>query len=372
MSRTSTIIVVAVLALAAATGYAVYTIYGRQNNPVCRTSSLVGKIDLPLPPGFYPNSGGIAYDSAKGKIYLTEATSNSVAVISVASGNVTKNISLDSQPHLLWAAPLVYDPAKGYIYVLNGHGLTIISDSTDSVVGNVTLPAIPNWAAYDPSNGRVYATTGSMLTGMGDKPGTLYAVSDESNSVVGNVTIGYWPVQVTADGRGKLYVLDYVANSTGSYRGAVTVVSDSSNSVVKNVVLSAYPPGRFAGIAYDSRSGYLFLTATITAPHGPPVSSIYVISPSDKVTEIGTSINSVYTSISYDSAKDCVYIADSEAPDIVVVSGGNYTIIQTILFPHEDYPVAPMYFAFNEAAGFTYLSDQGGRVWIILDGRVTS
>ncbi|HEY6536163.1 MAG TPA: YncE family protein, partial [Candidatus Nitrosocosmicus sp.] len=86
-----------------------------------------------IPVGHFPQ--GVAYDSAAGRVYVTNAASNTLSVISTSTNKVIVTIPVGSNPY-----GVAYDSAAGRVYVVNGgsNTLSVISTSTNKVI--VTIP----------------------------------------------------------------------------------------------------------------------------------------------------------------------------------------------------------------------------------------
>jgi len=56
---------------------------------------------------------------------------------------------------------VAYDPANGDVYVANfGDGIvSVISDSTNTVIANVSVPGTPADVAYDSAKGEIFVST---------------------------------------------------------------------------------------------------------------------------------------------------------------------------------------------------------------------
>src|SRR5271157_474160 len=82
---------------------------------------------------------GIAYDPAKGELFVANYGSNTVSVISDSTNSVVANVSVRSP------VGVVYDPAKGEIFVINlfGSAVSVISDSDNSVLASVPVGSEP-------------------------------------------------------------------------------------------------------------------------------------------------------------------------------------------------------------------------------------
>ena len=131
----------------------------------------------------------LAYDSGKGEIFVgSESTEspygNLIQVISDSTNKVVATIQFTASDPTL--GPMAYNPAKGEIYVNSGISTTvgIISDSTNKFVGAVNTNGVAGSAcgiAYDSGTGTVYA-----ISNIGT-PGSIAVISDSSGST-GTVT----------------------------------------------------------------------------------------------------------------------------------------------------------------------------------------
>jgi len=84
---------------------------------------------------------GVAYDSAKGEVFVANGASNTVSVISDGNNAVVKNIAIGGAPY-----GIAYDSSKGEVFVANGgssNTVYVISDSGNALVATVTLPVAP-------------------------------------------------------------------------------------------------------------------------------------------------------------------------------------------------------------------------------------
>ena len=142
----------------------------------------------------------------------------------------------------------------GEIFVTNGNSNTVsvISDSTNTVVATINLPTGngPNYVAYDPGKAEIFVT---------DSGNYVYVISDSTNAVVATVDLNL-NHEVSPDGlaydssMGEMFVADFVTND-------VSVISDSTNTVVATVNLPLID--HFAApffLAYDSAKGEVFVT----------------------------------------------------------------------------------------------------------------
>jgi YVTN family beta-propeller protein len=85
----------------------------------------------------YPSIAGEAYDSGMGEVFVTNSGSNNVSVVSDSSNSVVAKVNVGSGP-----GSLAYDSAKGEVFVANYRAgtISVISDSSNKVVDTMTLP----------------------------------------------------------------------------------------------------------------------------------------------------------------------------------------------------------------------------------------
>ena len=210
------------------------------------------------------NPVGVAYDSGKGEIFVANWGDNTVSVISdtnnavlatVPTGtNFIGQISPAGSPEPIG---VTYDSAKGEIYVVNsyphtisGGTVSVISDSNNTVLTSILVGIDPYYAAYDSGKGEVFVTN--------DGDVFVSVISDSTNAVVANVTlpqgaIGSWGIAYDS-GKSEIFIVNQY--------GKVYVLSDSPNGLIETVNLSnaTISVGNTHSIAYDANKGEMFVT----------------------------------------------------------------------------------------------------------------
>lgn len=162
----------------------------------------------------------------------------------------------------LMGAPLsmAYDSAKGEVYVAeqaypgnpnppNIYNLSVISVSTGRLVANLPLTGWTTIGSplYDPVRGEVLLPD--------PEPNLIDVISDSNNTVIGTVDLptASYPVMMTYDpANGEIFVV----NRGGCGTGTVSVISDSNDSVVTTIAVGSCPQA----IAYDSKVNEVFVT----------------------------------------------------------------------------------------------------------------
>jgi YVTN family beta-propeller protein len=187
------------------------------------------------------NPCALAVNAAYGEdgiLYVADAGSNAVSVISGASNTVVATVGVGSDPR-----GIAYDSDNGYVYVNDeGSGTaSVINGKTNTVIG--TIPSVNGAgehtsAQYDTSNGLVYMCAS----------GGVSVIDPTTNTVIKRIT-GMSPYTMGYDpGSGNMYV-----TSAGS---SVWVVSGATNTIAATI---SGPFSSSEGITYDTANGYLYM-----------------------------------------------------------------------------------------------------------------
>jgi YVTN family beta-propeller protein len=190
----------------------------------------------------------IAYDSAKGELFVTNSYDNTVSVISDSTNTVVATIPVGTEPF-----SIAYDSGKSEIFVVNfstdtrNYSLSVISDSTNTVVATVALPGYPSFLVYDSGKGEIF-----VPTGIGTNSGVVTVISDSTNAVVATISnLNEAQIEglVYDSGREQVFVALHQSNK-------VVAISDSTNKVVETIPVGHLP---WVG-TYDSGNGAIYFT----------------------------------------------------------------------------------------------------------------
>ncbi len=230
--------------------------------------------------------GDLVYDSGRGEVFVLDegaervvgsypnnvlTTSGVVSVISTSTNAVVASIPVDDAPNAI-----AYDPARGEIFVGNigktandssasntATGLvSVISDSSNSVVANIPVGPDPDGMTYDPSKGEIFVSN----EGSASVSGSISVVSDSSNSVIATIPLADAGESVYDPTLGEVVVVTPDSDSAA-------VISDATDSVVGTESAGPHP----FSIAYDSGKGEIFvsnpLNDTLTVISGASTTS---------------------------------------------------------------------------------------------------
>jgi YVTN family beta-propeller protein len=136
---------------------------------------------------------GVAYDLAKAEIFVTHSGVNTVTVISDSTNTIIANISVGLTPE-----ELAYDSRTGQLFVANtvDGTVSVISDSTNQVVSTVTVGNGPFGVAYDPSKSEVFVTNAA--------DSTVSVISDSSSTSTPTATASSTPTTTPEFGSAAL------------------------------------------------------------------------------------------------------------------------------------------------------------------------
>jgi len=231
--------------------------------PPAHAQSIVATVSV----GDYPQ--GVAYDSSKGEVFVSNSQNNTISVISDANNTVIATVDVGAWPRFV-----AYDSSKGEVFVANSQNNTIsvISDANNTVVAAINVGRNPVGVAYDSSKGEVFVSNAD--------DNTVSVTSETNNTVIATVNVGERPIGVAYDSsRGELFVANYENNT-------ISVISDSTNAVVATLKVGSSP----VGVAYDSSKGEVFVANF----YGNTVSVI-----SDATNATSNSTTSTTSSISF-------------------------------------------------------------------------
>ncbi len=216
--------------------------------------------------------GNLAYDPAKGEVFVSQYDTNDVCVISDSTNTVVASIPVGFE-----ATDIVYDSGRGEIWVDNGsYSVSIISDATNRVVGTINVGGQP-WGffsnmAYDPAEGEIFLTSMESVIVISDSTRTQIASVPESAPL----SVAY------ASGRGEVYVANYNSNTT-------SVISDADKRIVQNIPVD-FP----TAVVYDSGKDEIFVANGGLVPiTGFVGTSVTILTPQLVVPSVFSSTNSV-------------------------------------------------------------------------------
>ena len=259
---------------------------------------------------------GIAYDNANGFMYVANSglASNNVSVIDGLTERVIATINVSSQEGQ-YLNGIAYDPANGNLYVAHSGGdleVSIISPSTDRVIGNVSAVDGPTAIAYDPVDSDIYVTSSYN--------NTVAVINSSTNTVTHCVSLPGTPYY----GGGLAYDPEnefmYVSNGKSN----VSVINSSTYNVTASIVCGGGPEG----LTFDSANHDIYLanydTSTVSVISTRFVS--YMVNFSETGLAPGTNWLVRVSGINGTSASSTIdFLEPNGSYSFNVSSNGNYS-----------------------------------------------
>jgi YVTN family beta-propeller protein len=277
--------------------------------------------------GLNPNT--VIQDPGKGEIFVTLTNSNTVSVISDSSNKIVANVTVGSG-----VSGMAYDSGKGEVLVANGNSddVSVIDDSTNAVVATIPEGAGTGGIAYDPAKGELFISNGNS--------DNVSIVNDTTNHQVATVSVGSGPSNLAYDpSLGEVFVVNYVSFN-------VSVISDTTDKVVANIPLGIGPNC----IAYDSERdemfvGYYGYGATIG-------NSVSVISDATNKVVANITVGSQVQFLTYDPANGAVFDANQLSDSISEIADANNSVVSTITVGSN-----PVGIAYDSSNGYVYVGN---------------
>jgi YVTN family beta-propeller protein len=198
----------------------------------------------------------VAYDPAKGEIFVVNTNAGTVSVISDTTNTVVATIPLGNPVPIGVASWIVYDSGRAELFVslsfaYNGE-VAVISDSNNSIVGKILVGGEPEGVVYDSAKGEIFVANALSKA--------VSVISDTTNTVVANVTVPYGTLAMAYDsGKGEIFATNLPPNNSSNPNASsntISVISDSSNTAIATITVGSNPQG----IAYDSGKNEIFVT----------------------------------------------------------------------------------------------------------------
>jgi YVTN family beta-propeller protein len=264
---------------------------------------------------------GIAYDSGKSEVFVANAENGTVTVISDSNNAVVATVPVGFGP-----SGVAYDPSKGEVFVASSgetvspSDVSVISDTTNTVVDTINvnqtsvvdgeiLQTALEGIAYDPAKSELFVANYGL--------DSVIVIADTNNSVVATVPVGSYPSDVAYDpARGEVFV----ANSNSNF---TSIISDATNKVIANVTVGEDP----VGVAYDPSKGQLFVTNVEGTSYvegtynGTSDGTVSVISDATNKVVANVTVGLSPGGIAYDSGKGELFVLSSTATLNIISDG---------------------------------------------------
>ncbi|MCI4343566.1 MAG: hypothetical protein L3J92_05580 [Thermoplasmata archaeon] len=267
------------------------------------------------------NPTGVAYDSGKGEIFVTNYGSNNVSVINSTTDTYVGSVPVEYGP---FAA--AYDAAKGEVFVADwaSANVSVIDDSTNTIVRSVPVGNSPYAIAYDSAKGEMFVTNRAAynLSVIND---TTYAVTTITLPVILTTggPVADIPLFVAYDGaRGEVFLTAAEANASDLVSDHVLVYNDTNDSLVADFAVGSYSADDAA--VYDSGQGEVFVTDAA-------LGTVVVVSDATNavVTSVGAGL-ATPDAVAYVRGMGEVLVANFHSDNVSVLNDTSNTVTATI------------------------------------------
>lgn len=256
------------------------------------------------PPPPPPLWQGIVYDDSNGNVYAASWVSQNVSVINDSTNTVVDTIPVAGVP-----IGLAYDGNNGDIYVTTYtvpyqsptfNNISVISGNNNTVIGNFSVPGVPTSLQFDPVNNDLYVSNVYL-----ENLSIVNAVTHQlvrTLAVNASGGIGYDPVTEEV----------FVGGEDSNNTGMLTVINGSSNTVSHVLWLSQSIP---QGVAYDSRDQNMLVGLATNS-----TDSLLVVSPQSYIERGSIQVTGIPVGITYNPGNDAAYLAIGGTHNVTVVN----------------------------------------------------
>jgi len=181
-----------------------------------------------IPVGTNPQA--IAVNPNTGKVYVANAGSGTVSVISGSS--VTATITVGSNPQ-----DIAVNPVTNYIYTANNgsNTVSVISGGSNTVVSTITVQTGPTGIAVNPNTNTIYAVNNVSRS--------VSTINGANNTVTATITGMTDPLKAVVN---TLTNYVYISSPQAYPNGTVYIISGSANTLIGTANFHSVPPFKLA------------------------------------------------------------------------------------------------------------------------------
>ena len=309
-------------------------------NPITRAhvvfdARILATVVVDSQPAFRPAFNlGLTSPVAIPTVYITNADSNTVSVIELATNTVIDTVAVGSRP-----VSAAFDPVHQRVYVSNygSNTVSVIDTQTNTVTTTVSVGGGPVPPAYDTANRRVYVPNHIS--------NDVSVINTDTNTVIATVPVGTRPINATYD---PIHHRVYVTNRDSD---DVSVISTTSNIVIAIIPVGDRPHEG----AFDSAHDRVYV---------PNLDSddVSVIDTATNTVVAAVPVNDAPGSIAFDSANNHIYVAHRGSDNVSVIDTASNTVIATI--PVGDRPHGA---GFDPTNNRIYVTNLGSNTVTVID-----
>lgn len=267
------------------------------NGPTARGAHINPLVSATIPLAGSPV--GVAVNPSTERIYVANASADSVSVIDGVTGTIITTTSVGALP-----LAIAVNPNTERVYVANGSGdsVSVLDGATNSVIATVPVGFGPVDIAVNPNTERVYVAAAGASQ--------LWVIDGSSNAVVATFAV------VGGDGVAVNPITNRVYVS--SLTGEIIVIDGAANTIIGTIPV----PGSPAGIVVDPNTNMVY--AASRGPLGPQAEPIFVW-----VIDAGTAavVDTIPLGLAGQAATGRDVVVNPATERVYVDSGGELTVI---------------------------------------------
>ncbi|MEJ2769757.1 YncE family protein [Stygiolobus sp. CP8521M] len=173
------------------------------------------------------------YDPVNGYIYAFGIGYNGLGdlvVINPSNNSVIGFLQNISGQYILFSKPLLtYNPSNGYVYVVSGNYISVIS--SNNLVAEIPIGSLTFAVTYSPENSYVYVSADGMIS----------VIDPEYNYVISNLTApNNLQNSLMTYGNGYIYVADFLTNYTNYITQVIIIGVQSAQKEEGSLVVNVY------------------------------------------------------------------------------------------------------------------------------------
>jgi YVTN family beta-propeller protein len=256
------------------------------------------------------------------KVYVTNAASNSISVISLANDTLIKDIIVGGRPEVIVPATTGGFPEKIYVTNAPSNIISVISVAKDALIKNIPVGRGPRDIAvavsYDPIGDTI--PIGDTVYVANIRSDDVSVISGETDTRIKDIPVGNGPTSISS-GEGYVYVANTANNS-------ISVISLENNTWIKDIPVGNGPGS--IGVNHNTNRVYVAnggsnSISVISGENNTWIKDIPVreIKNVTYVERTGT-----ITGVNHNTNR--VYVANGGSNSISVISGENNTWIKDI------------------------------------------
>ncbi len=290
-------------------------------SPVSGTPNAIADIHI----GGSPD--GVIADTITGNVYVTDIVTNNVTIISGTTNTVVGSVKVQTD-----SGGGAFDSINRDVYVTNSgsNTVSVINDSSNTVVATVIVGLNPGRAVFDSINQNIYVSDFAQAS--------VSVIDGRTNTVINTILVGNGPAGMVFDpNTDRIYVANFGSNT-------VSVINGATNSVISTLYVGAAPDGATLDLATDEIYVTNYGSNSVTIISGLTNAIIATVA-------VGTSPE--YTA--YASNDREVYVTNRYSNTVSAIFGHSPLFVTTTIVVGAN----PRGIAFNPFNGELYVANNG-------------